>query len=163
MPTVGSLVRALRMARHFRNAGDFAKKAGVSPQWLSDLENDRVALPEAQNLMKIAAALPCLVDELLHGIGDAAFDETRQAALALLAGQASELATIELMDPSKWPLVKALPKLGADDVPAVMVMVERLIAAQASASRTAGRGRGAGPAKRKAAGKKRVATPHHRP
>jgi transcriptional regulator with XRE-family HTH domain len=77
--TVADNVKRLRLAAGHRHQGKFAEKAGVPQQWLSDLENGRYEFPSSWNLILIARAVPCLVDDLLAGV-DEDYDRARVAA-----------------------------------------------------------------------------------
>ena len=79
MPTtIGTNVRHLRTRAGYVHQGLFAERAGISQQWLSDLEGGRIANPAIDNLIKVAVAIPCAFDDLLHGVSED-FDETRAA------------------------------------------------------------------------------------
>lgn len=77
--TVGENVRRLRYAAGFKHQGRFAERAGVSQQWLSDLERGRYESPDTASLIKLAVAIGCTVDRFLVGT-DRAYD-------AVVAGQ----------------------------------------------------------------------------
>jgi transcriptional regulator with XRE-family HTH domain len=92
MRTIGDNIRALRYAAGHRHQGDFAKRAGITQQSMSDVESGRVRNPSAETLMRIAAAIPCAVDELLQGVS-AAFDASRALVHDPSRSMSTELKT----------------------------------------------------------------------
>jgi len=54
--TIGHRIIGARLAAGFKNASDFARVAGVSRQYLNNLERDKVSKPDPAMLAKIADA-----------------------------------------------------------------------------------------------------------
>jgi transcriptional regulator with XRE-family HTH domain len=61
--------KATRLLRGFTSATEFALKAGVSKQYLGNIEFNRSKRPEAMPIVKIARTLNVTVDWLLTGEG----------------------------------------------------------------------------------------------
>lgn len=75
--SIGSNIRRLRERKGFKTQAAFAKHLDVPQPRLSDWENDRSAVLELPNLLKIAKALDVSVDVLLLG-----WDEQYDALIA---------------------------------------------------------------------------------
>jgi len=56
IPTIGDVIRAWRIFREL-SSGELAVKAGVRPQYLSEIEHNRTANPWQKYLKKLAVAL----------------------------------------------------------------------------------------------------------
>lgn len=61
--------KATRTARGYESATEFCIMAGVSKQYLGNIELGRVARPEAMPMIKVARALNVSLDWLLTGEG----------------------------------------------------------------------------------------------
>jgi transcriptional regulator with XRE-family HTH domain len=88
--TIGDNIKRLRHAAGHTHQGAFAQKAGLNQQWLSDMETGRIQAPQIENLLKIAAAIPCRLDDLVTGV-NVAFEQSR----ALLSGRGQLDAAVE--------------------------------------------------------------------
>lgn len=65
---MGSRVKELRQQQRMTQV-DLAKKAGISPSYISKLEADRYRRPSAEVLLKLASALNVAVEELYRAAG----------------------------------------------------------------------------------------------
>ncbi len=66
--SLGSRIRELRAERHLTQI-ELAKKAGLSPSYISKLEADRYRRPSADVLLRLASALNVVVEELYRAAG----------------------------------------------------------------------------------------------
>lgn len=73
MNTVGGNIRRLRLAAGVATQRDFARMLGVESTRVNDWENDRYAVIELPNLLKIAKVLRVSLDDILAGT-DAEYD-----------------------------------------------------------------------------------------
>lgn len=92
--SVGENVKRIRLEAGYRHQGRFAQRAGVSQQWLSDLENGRYDMPDTPSLLKLAKALDCSVDDLLSGVDpqyDAASEARHRNAVAVYGDEEIDL------------------------------------------------------------------------
>lgn len=55
--SLGTRIEGARLARGYENGAAFAREAGVSKQYLHNIEKDLVKKPDPDQLMKIAYAL----------------------------------------------------------------------------------------------------------
>lgn len=70
---LGENIHRRRLEGGHRNAAAFAREIGVSPGTLGDWEKGRYTKLRLDNLLRIAKAIPCTIDELLEGV-DADYD-----------------------------------------------------------------------------------------
>lgn len=161
LSTVGANVRALRRAAGHMHQGAFAQRAKVSQQWLSDLETGRILTPTAENLIRIAIAIPCAVDDLLAGI-DPDFDATRRKAASerVLVSAAADLTLSDLITGRNMQaLVKACRTLTDPQIRPLVAQAEVLSTLVAEVrkrtARVLGSETGPRPAARGTAGKGR--------
>lgn len=73
LTTVGKNIRRLRLAAGMKTQADLARKMEIPQSRVSDLENDRYAIPDTRTLMLIAMAIGCMVDDILANV-DPDFD-----------------------------------------------------------------------------------------
>ncbi|MDE2904691.1 MAG: LexA family transcriptional regulator [Acidobacteriota bacterium] len=74
--SLGRNIKRLRTVAGLQTQKAFAERLGVPQPQVSDWENDRSPVPEVPNLLKLAKALGCSVDELLAGV-DPDYDRIR--------------------------------------------------------------------------------------
>lgn len=67
--SLGKRIEGARLARGYDQSAAFARACGVSKQYLSNLEKDKVTKPDPSQLMKIAIALNVTLDWLWTGDG----------------------------------------------------------------------------------------------
>ena len=70
LSTIGKNIRAARKRAGIKTQAALAKRLDVAQPQLSDWENDRYDILDTRTLMKIAAAIPCTMGELVTGIDD---------------------------------------------------------------------------------------------
>lgn len=75
--SVGENIKRLRALAGLRTQKAFAERLGVVQPQVSDWENDRYAVLDISNLIKLAKACQCSVDELLAGV-DPDYDRIRE-------------------------------------------------------------------------------------
>lgn len=66
--TLGSRIRELRQERRMSQI-ELARRAGLSPSYVSKLEADRYRRPSAEALLRLALALNVAVEELYRAAG----------------------------------------------------------------------------------------------
>jgi transcriptional regulator with XRE-family HTH domain len=97
MATLGSRIKECREARGWR-AGQLAKKAGISPGFLSELENDVQKNPGINYVRAIAHALDVDVHFLTTGEGEPARDASVKMPASLLDfAKAQQLSVSEML------------------------------------------------------------------
>ena len=74
--SLGRNIKRLRTVAGLRTQKAFAERLGVPQPQVSDWENDRSPVLDVSNLIKLAKALDCSVDELLAGV-DPDYDRIR--------------------------------------------------------------------------------------
>ncbi len=77
VPSIGENIKAARDAAGITTQGELAKRLGVPQPQLSDWENDRYGAPDMKTLLKIAATIPCALDDLVRGL-DERYDAMRR-------------------------------------------------------------------------------------
>ena len=79
--SVGRNIKRLRLEAGIWTLRAFAQRLGVPDPQLSEWENDRYAMLSVPNLLRIAKALCCSVDDLLVGV-DPEYDRARRVVRA---------------------------------------------------------------------------------
>ena len=102
--TIGSRIEGARKARGHDKAAPFARYAGVSKQYLDNLEKDRVTKPDPAKLAKIAIALNVTLDWLWCGFG--------------LPGRN------QVINESEWDLIEKYRTLSDDGKAATLKFIE---------------------------------------
>jgi transcriptional regulator with XRE-family HTH domain len=72
---------------------DLASRVGAAPVWLAHLEAIGASLPELPDLVRLAEALGCPIDELLAG-DDTEFDHPRRRHAALIAARLGRISVL---------------------------------------------------------------------
>jgi transcriptional regulator with XRE-family HTH domain len=85
VPSFGENLKRIRKRSKLKSK-DIAERVDVARSVVSGWENDRRGLPETPTLFKLAKALECSIEELLHGVDaeyEAAAEKRKTEALAL--------------------------------------------------------------------------------
>ena len=80
--SLGQNIKRLRIAAGISTQRALSDRLHVPQPQVSDWENDRYGTLGTQTLMKLAKALRCSIDELLHGV-DPDYDQVREAREAI--------------------------------------------------------------------------------
>lgn len=76
-PSLGRNIRNARIAGGISSQSELARKLRVPQSQMSDWENDRYGALDMKTLLRIAAAIPCAIDDLVVGM-DELYDISRR-------------------------------------------------------------------------------------
>ena len=108
--SMGERIKGARLARGYAVAAEFARDAGVSKQYLGNLEKNRVEKPDANQLVKIARAASVTVDWIMTGEG------LPSRTSSLSPEESEHLAMLRSLSDDKRTLVLTMVKSAFDSL-----------------------------------------------
>lgn len=108
MSTLGERVKEARAAVPGLSQAELARRVGVSPQSMSQLENDKIADPAAYLMLGVARQTGRRLEWLLEGRGPQKINASTQ-----LAGEDAVLASYRLADERRRELIRQVADMAA--------------------------------------------------
>lgn len=106
--SMGERIKGSSLAAGYSIASDFARLAGVSKQYLGNLEKNRVEKPDANQLVKVARAANVTVDWLMTG------DGLPSRTIGLSAEESDHLAMLRSLSDDTRNIVLTMVKSAFD-------------------------------------------------
>jgi transcriptional regulator with XRE-family HTH domain len=112
MSTLGERIKEARAAVPGLSQAELARRVGVSPQSMSQLENDKITDPAAYLMLGIARQTGRRLEWMLEGRGPQKINQGSQGG-----GEDAVLAAYRLADERRRELIRQVAELAANSVP----------------------------------------------